>query len=151
MTCKEFESGILSYTDGRAGDAELRTLESHLAACAACRARVAEFRSVWSALDEAPALDPSPAFDARLRQRMAAEPRRTWFGWLVPSPRLMMATAALALLFVWVTMRPVTQPRPDEQSVAAIDVDQQVLEDYDVLADFEALSTLPPAEPKDEM
>ncbi|MGH9793968.1 MAG: anti-sigma factor family protein [Candidatus Acidiferrales bacterium] len=151
MNYKECEASVISYMDGRASEAVRRAVESHLAACAACRARAAEFRSVWSALDEAPALDPSPAFDARLRQRIAAEPRRTWFGWLVPAPRLMIATAALALLFVWVTMQPATQPPPDEQSVAVIDVDQQVLEDYDVLADFEALSTLPPAEPKDEM
>lgn len=151
MKCKEFESGILSYTDGRASEAEQRAVESHLASCAACRARVAEFRSVWSALDEAPALDPSPAFDARLRQRIAAEPRRTWFGWLVPAPRLMLATAALALLAGWVVSRPQSAPQPSDQNAAAISVDQQTLEDYDVLAEFEALSTLPPAEPKDEM
>lgn len=159
MNCTDFEAGIVSYLDGRATDAERRAVESHLHACAACRARVAEFRSVWSALDEAPALDPSPSFDARLRQRIAAEPRRFTLrpsaqgslGWLVPSLRLILATAALALLSVWVTMQPATQPQPGDQSVAAIDVDQQVLEDYDVLADFEALSTLPPAEPKDEM
>lgn len=156
MNCNEMEAKLISYTDGHATDAERGAVERHIETCAACRARVAEFRGVWSVLDEAPALEPSPSFDARLRQRIAAEPRRTWFGWLVPSPRFALATAALALFAVWVGMRPVGPPPanvPGEDIVMSED-----LQDYDMLADFDALSTLAsangnetPAPAKDQM
>ena len=158
MNCKEMEARLVSYTDGRAGDAERRAVESHLEGCAACRARVAEFRSVWGVLDEAPALEPSPSFDARLRQRIAAEPRRSWLDWLVPSPRLALATAALTLLAVWVTVQPVDMPPPaGEGNDVAVKVDED-LQDYDMLADFDAISALTdanggkkPAASKDQM
>lgn len=157
MNCKEMEAKLISYTDGRATEAERGTVERHIESCAACRARVAEFRGVWSALDEAPALEPSPSFDARLRQRIAAEPRRSaWLGWLRPWPRLALATALIALLAVWVAAPLVEAPRQDDTT--AVTNLQQDIEDYDMLADFEALSTLAtpsgsetPAPAKDKM
>jgi hypothetical protein len=121
---------------------------------------VAEFRGVWTALDEAPALEPSPSFDARLRQRIAAEPRRAWFGWLVPSPRLALATAALALLTTWIAMKPADTPTAGGTPVAGniVQPREEELLDYDMLADFDALSTLAnangaekPAPAKDQM
>ncbi len=152
MNCKSIENALLSYTDGRATEAERAAVEAHIEACAACRARVAEFRRVWSVLDEAPVPEPSPSFDARLRARIAAEPRRGWLGMWVPAPRLVLATAALALLTVWIAMQPAdVTPQPEPTGIAQNNDDPQamrdlqVLEDYDVLADFEALSTLPAA------
>lgn len=144
MSCKEMETKLVSYTDGRATEAERATVESHLESCAGCRARVAEFRAVWSVLDDAPVPQPSPSFDARLRQRIAAEPRRTWSGGLVLSPRLALATVALALLSVWVASGPGPQP-PLELGQGTDSQEMRDLEDYDVLADFDALSALPPA------
>jgi anti-sigma factor RsiW len=157
MNCREMEANLISYTDGRATDVERAAVERHIESCAACRARVAEFRGVWSALDEAPALEPSPSFDARLRQRLSAEPRRNaWFGWLMPWPRLALATAAIALLAVWVATPRVQAPKEDDP--AAVAMVEQDLEDYDMLADFDALSTLStpsgsetPAPAKDKM
>jgi anti-sigma factor RsiW len=162
MNCNEMEANLISYTDGRATEAERAAVERHIESCAACRARVTEFRGVWSALDEAPALEPSPSFDARLRQRIAAEPPAPggWFGWLVPSPRLALATAALALLTVWVGIRPVDAPTSGSGEVAGIlEPSERDLQDYDMLADFDALSTLAasngssetPAPAKDQM
>lgn len=141
MNCKEMEAKLISYTDGRASDAERTAVERHIESCAACRARVAEFRGVWSALDEAPALEPSPSFDARLRQRIAAEPpaRGGWFGWLMPWPRLALATALIALLAVWVATPLVQAPKENDTTAVILEQD---IEDYDMLADFEALSTL---------
>lgn len=157
MNCKEMEAKLISYTDGRATDAERAAVERHIATCAACRARVAEFRGVWSALDQAPALEPSPSFDARLRQRIAAEPRRSgWVAWLTPWPRLALAGAVIALLAVWVAAPLVEAPRENE--AAAVAMVEQDIEDYDMLADFDAISTLDaargtetPAPAKDQM
>lgn len=155
MNCNEIEAKLVSYTDGRATDAERAAVERHMEGCAACRARVAEFRGVWSTLDEAPVPELSPSFDARLRQRIAAEPRRGWLGWLVPSPRLVLVTAALALLTVWVGIQPVDAPPAENTEVAA--KDDFDVQDYDMLADFDALSALTansnekPAPAKDQM
>lgn len=145
MKCDGIESKLISYMDGRAADAERREVELHLVACAACRARVQEFQSLWGALDAMPAVEPSPAFDARLRASMAAEPRRGW-GWLAPVPRLAFAVTLLAVLSVWIGSRPDADVEMSdipmfEQKAS----DLQALEDYDVLANFEPLSELPPA------
>jgi len=45
--------------DGRLKEGERREVEKHLAACAACRLRVNEFRAVSGLLDELPVIEPS--------------------------------------------------------------------------------------------
>jgi len=124
-------------------------VEAHLADCGACRTRAEEFRLLWGVLDEVPQLETSPAFDARLRTRIAAEPpRQSLWAWLVPSPRLALAVSLLLLLSVWISSVPAPGPAVAEvaQSEAEFKMikDLPVLEDYDVLANFEALSELPP-------
>ena len=76
MKCEEVSKELIAYLDRRANSAERREVEEHLAGCAACRTRAEEFRRVWSVLDELPAIEPSFGFDARVRQRVAAEPQR---------------------------------------------------------------------------
>lgn len=148
MNCERMETQLIAYLDGRVSDAERAEVEAHLAACAACRTRAEEFRRVWSVLDEAPALEPSLGFDARLRQRVAAEPKPRWFAGLVPAPRFALAMTLLLALSVWISsFPPATQeqaamPRNEEEFQMIENL--QVLEDYDVLANFEALSELPP-------
>jgi len=80
MACPEFEDLILDYCEGAASPADSALLESHIAACAACRAWLAEQRELDLRLAKscaAPAL--SPDFTARLRARIAAEPRAPRF------------------------------------------------------------------------
>jgi anti-sigma factor RsiW len=67
------ESRLLGYIDGRLKEKEQRQMEKHLATCPACTVRVNEFRSVSSLLDELPQIEPSSAFDVRVRARIAAE------------------------------------------------------------------------------
>jgi anti-sigma factor RsiW len=153
MSCNKMESRILSYVDGRLKVSEQREVETHLATCAACRVRVNEFRAVAGLLDELPQIEPSGAFDARVRARVAAEPaRRSWWAWFAPSPRVVFAASMLLLATVWIGSRP---PSPgvstpvsvaDEQQVAN---DLPVLENYDVLSNFELLNDLPPAQADD--
>ena len=108
--CTGMENKLVEYLDGRAKPAERHAVEEHLAGCAECRVRAEEFRMLWNALDDLPALSPSPAFDASLRARIAAEPapRRFW-DWL-PSPRLAFATTALIALSVWMVSMPRVMP-----------------------------------------
>ena len=154
MSCERIEKQLIAYMDGRASSTERREVEAHLADCGACRTRAEEFHLLWGVLDEVPQVETSPAFDARLRARIAAEPpRQSLWAWLVPSPRLALAVSLLLVLSVWISSVPAPGPAVAEvaQSEAEFKMikDLPVLEDYDVLANFEALSELPP-QPVDE-
>ena len=147
MNCERMETQLIAWLDGKASESERREVELHLVACAACRERAEEFRRVWNVLDEAPAIEPSLGFDARVRQHVAAEPRPRPFAWL-PQPRFAFATAALVALAVWLSAVP---PGANPEVAQAPDEEFQmiqnlpVLEDYEVLANFEPLSELPAA------
>jgi anti-sigma factor RsiW len=147
MNCERIGSSLIPYLDGRASTSERRKVEEHLAACAACRTRAEEYRRLSIVLDEAPAMEPSLGFNARLRQRIAAEPKPRWWGWIAPSPRLAFSVAMLVALSLWISARPTevgtTKTAQSEQDFKMIQ-DLRVLEDYDVLTKFDALSELPP-------
>jgi anti-sigma factor RsiW len=147
MSCEKMEGKILGYLDRRLKAGEVRDMESHLEACAACRVRVNEFRAVSGLLDELPMIEPSPAFDARVRARVAAEPaKRNWWAWLAPSPRVAFAASMLLLATVWIGSRQGPEVPPNVangQPEVQIESDLPVLENYDVLSNFEALTDLP--------
>ncbi|MGB9436241.1 MAG: zf-HC2 domain-containing protein [Candidatus Acidiferrum sp.] len=150
MSCEKMESRILSYLDGRLKESERLDAEKHLAACASCQLRVEEFRAVSGLLDELPVIEPSTAFDARVHALVAAEPvKQSWWAWMRVSPRVAIAASMLLLASLWLGFyqRP-QQPLPwggnsqvaDEQMMQ----DLPVLEDHDVLSNFEPLKELPP-------
>jgi anti-sigma factor RsiW len=149
MKCEDVGKGLIAYLDQRANAAERREIEAHLAGCAACRTRAEEFRSVRTMLDELPAVEPSFGFDARVRQRVAAEPpRQSWFGWFEPQARFALSAAMLVALTVWVVKLPSRHPVEPSPIAANVASDQDfdaikdlgVLENYDVLTKFDALS-----------
>jgi anti-sigma factor RsiW len=146
--CAGMEDKLVEYLDGRAKPAERRTVEEHLAICSGCRNRAEDFRALWDAFEDLPVISPSPAFDASLRARIAAEPeRRGFWGW-VPSPRLAFAVTALVAMSVWMASMPRVS---DDETMARVPAeadfgmirDLPVLENYDVLSKFDALSELP--------
>jgi anti-sigma factor RsiW len=152
--CAEMEDKLVQYLDGRAKPAERRAVEDHLAVCSGCCNRAEDFRAIFGALDDLPAISPSPSFDASLRARVAAEAdRRTLWGW-IPSPRLAFAVAALVAMSVWLASTPrianydsATTRVPAEAEFSMIR-DLPVLENYEVISKFDALSELP-ASPDD--
>lgn len=147
MSCEKISNVLIAYLDGRASGQERRDVEAHLKLCAACRERAEEFRRLWHAMEEVPAIEPTLGFDARLRQRLAAEPQRKAWSWLVPAPRLSLAVALLAILSVWVAARqPVVEPAAGSEAQFRMIKDLGVLENYDVLKNFEPLSDLPAAQ-----
>jgi anti-sigma factor RsiW len=156
MKCEDLSRELIAYLDRRANSAERMEVEDHLANCAACRTRAEEFRKVWNVLDEMPIQEPSLGFDARIRQRIADEPRAGWFRWFVPQPRLALSMALLVALCVWISRLPrdysttATMPAPvTEQQQFQVIENLGVLENYDVLSKFDALSELPaPAAPE---
>jgi anti-sigma factor RsiW len=155
MSCEKMESRILGYVDGRLKESERLDAEKHLAACGACRVRVNEFRAVSSLLEELPVIQPSDAFDARVHALVAAEPvkQHGWWAWFSLSPRVAFAAAVLALAMVWMgySSRQVGLPPMDmAQADAQMMQDLPVLEDHDVLTNFEPLKELPPPVPADD-
>jgi len=150
MSCGRMENKILAYVDGRLKESERLEMEKHLSTCGACQLRVNEFRAVASLLEEVPQIEPSAAFDVRVRARVAAEPvKQGWWVLFMPSPRVAFAASLLLLATVWVASRPTdrTLTAADE---AQINQDLPVLENFDVLSDFGALTDLPqPVQPDD--
>ena len=150
MSCSRMENKILTYVDGRLKESERLEMEKHLSTCGACQLRVNEFRAVASLLEEVPQIEPSAAFDVRVRARVAAEPvKQGWWALFIPSPRVAFAASLLLLATVWVASRPTdrTLTAADE---AQINQDLPVLENFDVLSDFGALTELPqPVQPDD--
>jgi len=149
MSCWRMEKQMLPYVDGRLKVSEQREVEAHLADCAACRLRVNEFRAVSGLLDELPQIEPSGAFDARVRARVAAEPvKQSWWAAFAPSPRAALAASMLLLATIWIGSRPAPK-MPGESQNAAVNPanidpnDLPVLENYDILANFEPLTDLP--------
>jgi anti-sigma factor RsiW len=146
MKCEDVSKELIAYLDRRANSAERRDVEEHLVQCEACRTRAEEFRKLWTVLDEVPVTEPSFGFDARLRQRIAAEPKPRWFTWLVPQPRLAFAMALLLALSVWIA-------RPRDKAASNLTADEQfqmiehlgVLENYDLLSKSDVLAEVPAA------
>jgi len=147
MKCEDVSKELIGYLDRRANSAERRQVEEHLTECAGCRTRAEEFRELWSVLEEVPAVEPSFGFDARVRQRVAAEPRSRWF-WFVPQPRLAFSMALLFALSVWMAKLPPSNTIPASASAGAESEQFQaikdlgVLDNYEVLTKFDALSEL---------
>ena len=152
MSCERMESRILGYVGGRLKENERLELEKHLAECAPCCLRVNEFSAVSSLLDELPLIEPSPEFDMRVHARVAAEPVRKadWWAWLHVSPRIAFAASMLLLMALWLGYRTSTPIAPNIQdNDQAMMQDLPVLEDHDVLQNFEPLKDLPPG-PEDD-
>jgi anti-sigma factor RsiW len=138
------ENKILGYVDGRLKESDRLEMEKHLSTCAPCQLRVTEFRSVHALLDELPMIEPSEAFDVRVRARVAAEPaKQSWWAGFMPSPRVAFAASMLLLGTLWIGTFSGSIDTPIDQA------DVPVLENYDVISSFEPLTELPQA-PADE-
>ena len=150
MKCEEVSKELIEHLSRSADSVQPREVEEHLAGCAACRKRAKELRGIWNVMDELPAVEPSFGFDARVRQRVAAEPRRRWFELFVPQPRLALSIALLIALMVLV----VKLPLKNAGTIGTTAVTQQedfnaiknlgVLENYDVVTKMDVLSELTP-------
>jgi anti-sigma factor RsiW len=139
------ENKILGYVDGRLKESDRLEMEKHLSTCAPCQLRVTELRSVHALLDELPMIEPSEAFDVRVRARVAAEPaKQSWWAGFMPSPRVAFAASMLLLGTLWIGTFSGSIDTPIDQA------DVPVLENYDVISSFEPLTELSQAAPADD-
>ena len=145
MSCERMESRILGYVDGRLRESERLEVEKHIANCAPCRLRVEEFSAVSGLLDELPLIEPSPEFDTRVHALVAAEPepKASWWAWLHVSPRVALTASFLLVMALYLGYHSNTaQPALPNDDQAMLQ-DLPVLEDHDVLQNFEPLKELP--------
>jgi hypothetical protein len=100
------EDELIAYRDREAPDPD--AVRSHLATCTDCRAQLATLDRLFALL-EVPVPEPGPAYEremwARIQDRLAAEPRRSWTTglgqWLLPQVAL---GACVTLLLVSIVM-----------------------------------------------
>lgn len=153
---------------------EAEAVRRHLAVCSDCVRAAGEYHKLEEALDYWSVAEPSPWFDARVRDRLAANRQQNlrYFGFLAVT----VAVFAMILILAGVVVfnhqkvaeinqplssfqRPVTitpggrfpatteaarQPLRAEDQLK-MDENLRVLEDYEVVANFDALSELPQA------
>jgi hypothetical protein len=160
MNCNQMESVLLDFAAGRLAGADRVSAEHHLSVCQGCRERAEGFRAVAQVLEDWDTPQISPWFNARLRQRIAAEEALGWSwaralawtsAWL-KKPVTAAAFAAVLMvgsLAVW-TSRPSTLPAPQiarqpvvqDPQKAQVDELMPVVEDFDMLADFEVIQDM---------
>jgi anti-sigma factor RsiW len=141
---KHVVDDLSALLDGALDPAARRTVEAHLAACAACRAEHGRLRGALSSLGRLPPPpEPSPWFATRLAARLAEEPRRGWFArlaawrWRLALPAAGLAGAALAGVLM------VRHQRGLELGAAA---ELELLENYELVASLGVVETADDAE-----
>ncbi len=155
------------------GEGEVRT---HVSGCAHCRGIVEQYQKLEAALEEWKPVEPSSWFDARLRaavERAEAPSSAGWLGllrvrWLAPAlatvlvavgsvvvlrqsrhashPALSQAGQKAAAPAVQAPAQPEATEAEAGQEELSLYRNLAILEDYDMLADFEVLSELPKSE-----
>ena len=156
MKCEEIRemmpdlaSGLTSMTP---------EVDRHLAGCAACTGKLAEFRQTMALLDEWQAPEPSPYFDVRLQARLREEMAKPQAGWVAWFRRPALAAALTVLTGIGVSLfftkgSGVYQPRDNEIAVVESQAnpaapgtavsDLQALEsNHDLYSDFDLLDDL---------
>jgi anti-sigma factor RsiW len=116
MSCRGYEEQIGDYVDGTMDEAQRASFESHLAACASCRAMVADFTVIRTAsLSLQPQL-PSPQVWQKIAAAIEAEPKpplgfsgARW--WRAFAPAAAMAVLVAALSWTAAQLTPVPSQR----------------------------------------
>jgi len=143
MIClRENEQGadlLIGYLEGTLPEAERAELDRHAAACAECRGML----EVQQDLDEFPAPEVSPDFDARLYARIAGGEQKAWWRRLLWRPIVPLAAAAAwAVVLIVQTQAPAVpavEKAANDAQIPQIEMVEQALEDMELLMPLEAL------------
>jgi anti-sigma factor RsiW len=163
MKCNELEVHALDYLDGTLAHEERKVVEEHLSACATCAERLRGFGDVSRLLDTWEGIRPSASFDAKLEGRILAQPSAAgrWWGWLalpflqrapVLAGAMLVLLAAVALVRYFPGAAPADLTTPEGPRIVATNSDGAdelalyqdlgVLEDWELLTNFEVLQEL---------
>src|SRR5579872_5105167 len=155
MKCNDREK-LFEFVEHMLKPRETEVVESHVAGCAECGRIVEEYQKLDAALDDWKAAEPTPWFDARVRASAASKGAEAR-GFPLFGRMRRLAVGVLSLVLVVGGFFAVHQYRARENAVAnqiwnngqgpAFTADQEmkmyenlpVLEDYDMLANFDVL------------
>ena len=156
MNCNQVRELLPDLAAGM--DKGMQDIQTHIASCSACAAKLQGFRQTMALLDQWQAPEPSGYFDTRLGARLREETARPAAGWLhwVRRPALALTAAAVMVAgALAIANRDVLFPGEPEQLAIVIPVpsvpaqpgtavgDLQALEKNDDLyADFDVLDEL---------
>ena len=117
MSCTDYSEAIAEFVDGSLDPAAQRDLERHVEGCAACRALVADLKSIQAAAFTLDRVELPPHILPALRARIASEPLPSSRGRLLSFPvsrgaRIAWLAAAAALLVI-TTAGIMSLTRPD--------------------------------------
>lgn len=129
----DFET-LAAFVDRALASAEHATVHAHVIGCAECRAQVEKLNALNAVLAVDRDVEPSPGFDARVFDAIAAErptALRRLRAWLKPQILApVMATAAAVGVFV------LLQPGEPSEEDLFIAQNQEMLQDLDLMQDL---------------
>lgn len=170
MTCQQIESLLIPYLDGKLSFRYRQGVELHLNACSSCAERGKGFSEVSGLLEEWKGIEPSAYFNARLEQRIAQETVAAsgWENWLrqlaiLPAGNPVFAIAMLVVISIAVVLvnhspaprqtlasqqsPPVVAASMSGDDEVALYRNMAVLEDFEVLRNFDVLQELSSTQP----
>jgi hypothetical protein len=128
MSCHDYRDAIAEFVDGALDPARQRELERHVEGCPACRALVADLKTIQAAAFTLDRVELPPHLLPALRARLADEPLPSARGRVFPFPvsraaRGAWLAAAAALLVITTAgllslLRP-AEPNRDQQAATA--------------------------------
>ena len=124
MRCADFTESIAEFVDGTLDPADQRALERHVEGCAACRALVADLKSIQAAAFTIDRLELPrhlwPAIQARVATEPPAASRGRLLAWPPTRPALATWAAAAALaLAVGLGIYSIRSATPRHEEIAA--------------------------------
>jgi anti-sigma factor RsiW len=156
MNCNQVRELLPDLAAGM--DKGTQDVQTHIASCSACAAKLQGFRQTMALLDQWQAPDPGPYFDTRLGARLreeTARPAAGWLHWLRRPAFAVSLAAAMVAGGLVIANRDVLFPGNAEELAIVIPVpsvpaqpgtavgDLQALEKNDELyADFDVLDEL---------
>ena len=106
MECKDVKEKLLDYWDGKLDKDARNDFEKHLLSCKTCAEELQYLKKADKAIEKWPGLEPSPGFEAKLRQKIELEETKTkkaklrWFYFSAAS------AAILAVIIVVLNISP---------------------------------------------
>lgn len=157
MNCKQIDELLPDLAAGM--DASTPEVEIHIASCNDCAAHLRDLQKTMALLDEWQAPEPSPYFDTRLRARLREEMARPAAGWVSWMRRPAWAMFLAAVVFAGAlaigiggksylfvaegiptrppTLGPPVQPGTAVGDLQALERNDELYADFDVLDDLE--------------
>ena len=156
MNCNQVRELLPDVAAGM--DKGTQDIQSHIASCSTCAAKLQGFRQTMALLDQWEAPEPGPYFDIRLGARIREEiarPAAGWFHWLPRSALAVSLAAVVVAGALVVGNREIIFPGAPEQLAISVPVpgvpaepgtavgDLQALErNHELYADFDVLDEL---------